>query len=110
VKPEELAQNPFFVLGIAPSTPRMETERAAQKLLAQLAIGAASAQSYASPFGPLPRDEQLVRAALAALRDPEQRALYELWAGDPTSAGDVQRAFAWPDAFRSIGWRARCTE
>jgi len=104
-----LLDNPFFVLGLAPSATRLEVERAGQKLLAQLAIQVASAKTYATPAGPRDRDEEKVRLALAALRDPEQRVRHELWADDALGAvAAVPTLPAWSEAFRSMGWRVRC--
>jgi hypothetical protein len=76
----KLAENPFFVLGLAPDVSRIEIEREAQKLLGMLELGFAAAATYATPLGPRPRTPELVRAAVAALRDPYQRLLAELWA------------------------------
>ena len=104
---DELATNPFLVLALPLTASRSEVERAGQKLLAQLALGVSSVKSYGTPFGPRARDESLVRAALSVLRDPEQRALHELWLCD--IEGDPQRLPGWPSAFRSIGWRSPCT-
>lgn len=70
--------NPFWVLGLPATASRVELERAGQRLLAQLAVGARSARWTETPDGPLERDEALVRDALARLRDPEQRLLAEL--------------------------------
>jgi hypothetical protein len=109
MKQEELADNPFLVLEIAASATRMEVERAGQKLLGQLAIGLASVKSYPSPFGLRERDESKVRMALSILRDPEQRALYELWLGD-AQAQQPPRLPGWPHALLSIGWRGPCTD
>jgi len=106
----ELAGNPFFVLEVATTATRMEVERAGQKLLAQLAIGVTSVQSYRTPFGMEERDESKVRTALSALRDPEQRARYELWAADATGDREVTTLPGWPNALRSIGWRGPCTD
>ena len=102
---DELEKNPFQVLGITPTASRMEVERAGQKLLAQLAIGAASAQAYATPFGPQPRDESLVRQALASLRDPQQRIVAEFWAEVPSGAAPAEPLPRWHEAPASIGWR-----
>lgn len=107
MKREELEQNPFWVLGVPPTASRMEVERAGQKLLLQLGIGAASAQSYDTPLGPRPRDEAAVRAALAALRDPLARALAEPWSEVKAENRPAPPAFA--GALRSIGWRPPCT-
>ena len=75
-----IAENPFFVLGLAPDASRIEVEREAQKLLGMLELGFAAAQTYATPLGPRPRTAEHVRAAVAALRDPYQRLVAELWA------------------------------
>lgn len=106
----DLAENPFFVLGITPSATRMEVERAGQKLLAQLAIGVAAANSYATPFGKRERDESKVRGALAMLRDPEKRTLYELWYSDDAGSEAARAPLpSWPGALGSIAWRGSCT-
>jgi len=106
----ELAENPFFVLEVPTSATRMEVERAGQKLLAQLAIGVVSVQRYETPFGEAERDESLVRSALSALRDPEQRAIFELWAMDSPGEAESHALPAWPRALESIGWRGPCTD
>lgn len=97
--------NPFFVLELAPECARPEVERAAHKLLGLLAIGAASAKTYPTPFGPRPRTEELVRASAAALRDPTQRIVHELWALLGTTPGvstDAPPPPVWPDARRTL--------
>jgi hypothetical protein len=76
----KVAENPFFVLGLAADASRIEIEREAQKLLGMLELGFAGAATYATPVGPRPRTPELVRAAVAALRDPYQRLVAELWA------------------------------
>ena len=75
-----IAENPFYVLGLAPEASRIEIEREAQKLLGMLELGFVDAQSYPTPLGPRPRTPEMVRAAVAALRDPYQRLLAEFWA------------------------------
>jgi hypothetical protein len=75
-----IADNPFFVLGISPDASRIEIEREAQKLLGMLELDFADAKTYATPLGPQPRTAELVRAAVAALRDPYRRLVAELWA------------------------------
>jgi hypothetical protein len=109
--PSELANNPFFVLELSPSASRMEVERAGQKLLAQLTIQVPSAQSYRTPLGTFARDEDKVRRALAALRDPEQRALHELWVSveGEQGEGEANTLPGWSGALYSIGWRGPCT-
>jgi hypothetical protein len=106
-----LADNPFFVLGVSVDSARPEIEREAQKLLGMLELGFAAARSYATPLGPRERTAELVRAAVAALRDPSQRLVAELWARHapaprevapeplPTAAIEThvgaRRAFGW---------------
>jgi len=85
--------------------------RESQKLLGMLELGFAEVQRYATPLGPQPRTAELVRAAVAALRDPYQRLVAELWArhgaarhrraararGRPSRRRDGLR--------RALGWR-----
>lgn len=103
---ESWRRNPFFVLEVAPSATRTELERAAQKLLALLAIGNAAAQRVQTPLGPLDRDADMVRSALAELRDPRSRIVHELWA--TLAADEMESAPAepgWEEATRAIGVR-----
>ena len=106
-----LATNPFFVLGVAPDASRIEIEREAQKLLGMLELGFADAQTYATPLGPFPRTSDGVRAAVAALRDPYQRLVAELWArhAPPVvatgSALPPDDAPSLPGTRRALGWR-----
>ena len=104
------SQNPFRVLGLAPAATRAEVERAAQRLLAELELGLAGAQTYATALGPRPRDAEVVRAAAAELRDPEKRAWHELWAlapvrapSDPAAAASAAQPV--PSALRALGWQ-----
>ena len=108
----KLAENPFFVLGLSPDASRIELEREAGKLLGMLELGFAQAQTYATPLGPRTRTPELVRAAVAALRDPSQRLVAELWArhappapdapADPVQPSDDPPT---PIARRALGWR-----
>ena len=105
-----LATNPFFVLGVAPDASRIEIEREAQKLLGMLELGFAEARSYATPLGPRERTADMVRAAVAALRDPYQRLLAELWARHaPASAAapapPAEPVKPRPGLRRALGWR-----
>ena len=106
-----LAENPFFVLGLSPDASRIEIEREAQKLLGMLELGFADAATYATPLGPQLRTAELVRAAVAQLRDPYQRLLAELWARHAPPAVATAPAPATasdPEAHvsrRSLGWR-----
>jgi hypothetical protein len=103
-----LAENPFFVLGISPDASRIEIEREAQKLLGMLELGFAAAETYATPLGPRPRTPEAVRAAVAALRDPYQRLLAELWARHAPASLDVPSPESTPTSSglrRKLGWR-----
>jgi hypothetical protein len=72
-------ENPFFVLGLPPTASAEETERQGQKLLAMLAAGLAEAGRYDTPLGERARSAEMVRAALAELRDPDRRLAHEFW-------------------------------
>jgi hypothetical protein len=73
----DIAENPLLVLGGDPNATRLDLERKAQKLLAELALDRRSALTYETPLGPRPRTAEAVRAAIAELRDPDRRLLYE---------------------------------
>ncbi len=80
--------HPFAVLVVTPEATRIEVERAGQRLLAQLEIGAASALHYRDGGEERTRTVDLVRAALTILRDPDQRLAAELVAlADPVRPG-----------------------
>ena len=103
-----LVENPFFVLGISPDASRIEIEREAQKLLGMLELGFEAALTYATPLGPRERTPEMVRAAVAALRDPYQRLLAELWARHaPASLDAAPPAPAAPNSGlrKRLGWR-----
>jgi hypothetical protein len=71
--------NPFLVLGLRPPVSPTETERQGEKLLAMLAAGLDEARRYPTPFGERERTPELVRSALAELRDPRRRLRHEWW-------------------------------
>lgn len=102
--------NPFFVLGLPADISRIEIEREAQKLLGMLELGFAEAKTYQTPLGSRPRTPELVRAAVAALRDPYRRLMAELWArhAPPVSATEtVAEAEPEPPRIglrRALGW------
>jgi hypothetical protein len=86
---ERLASNPFYVLELRPDCSRPEVERAGQKLIGMLELELSAAQSYRSPLGRHRRSPELVREAMAELRDPNRRLLHELWATlEPGGLGD----------------------
>ena len=114
-------ENPFLVLGVAPTATRMEIEREAQKLLGMLELGLESAARYETPLGPRPRTAELVRAAVALLRDPAKRLAAELWhsarpepfdsaaarprSGQAESKDGLSGPAPWPSALARAGWR-----
>ena len=105
-----IADNPFFVLGVTAEVSRIEVEREAQKLLGMLELGFAAARTYLTPLGPRERTPELVRAAVATLRDPARRLAAELWAESPppppTASAPAEPSAAWPDALAKLGWRS----
>lgn len=105
--PHPIADNPFYVLDLRPTATAIEVERAGQKLLAMLAVGLDAAKVYLTPLGERPRDEDRVRQALDALRDPRRRALHELWASLPPREIPPERLAdpRWPEALAAFGWR-----
>ncbi len=108
----KLAENPFFVLGVTAEASRIEVEREAQKLLGMLELGFAEARMYATPLGPRERTAEMVRAAVAALRDPYRRLVAELWARHAPPSPERAGAPACeppepasPGLRRALGWR-----
>lgn len=112
---EKIRENPFYVLGLAPSATRAEVEREGQKLLGMLELKLQSAARYATPVGSGERSADKVRRAMAELRDPERRLEHELWArldpGSPAAEAHEERPrrradAPWPRALAQLGWRA----
>jgi hypothetical protein len=106
----EWRNNPFFVLELEADASRLEVERAGQRLLGLLAIGAQGADEYQTPFGPARRDADTVRQALSRLRDPLQRVRCELWANvnlPPLAAPESGESLTapWEIGARALGWR-----
>jgi hypothetical protein len=106
--------NPFFLLGLEPECSRAEVERTGQKLLALLAVNSSAAKKAKTPLGEVERTADLVRAAMAELRDPEKRFGHEAWARLPVDAplpadagGPSKATKAWNGAMSAIGWRIR---
>jgi hypothetical protein len=111
---DRIAGNPLTVLGLGAGASRIEIEREAQKLLGMLELGFAEAETYATPLGPRPRTAELVRAAVAALRDPAQRLAAELWLCAeapapvaPAPSAAVDDPAPWPDALVALDWSPR---
>ncbi len=103
-----LEDNPFFVLGLPPDTSRIEIVREAQKLLGMLELGFVEAKTYRTPLGPRTRTPELVRAAVAALRDPYRRLVAELWARHaPPPRDDVPASTQIADEPQRTGLRRR---
>jgi hypothetical protein len=108
-------RNPFFILELSPRASRAEVERAGQKLIGLLELGSAAAARYETPFGPATRDGDTVRQAVAALRNPVERVIHELWAevSPPCERAEVEDESsrpAWTAAERAIGWSAKWAE
>jgi hypothetical protein len=76
----ERIANPFLVLDVGPSVGIAEIERQGQRLLSELAAGLDGARRYLTPFGVRERTPELVRSAIAGLRDPARRLGHEWWA------------------------------
>lgn len=111
---ERWAGNPFFVLELAVTASRAEVERAGQKWLAMLELGLARAAIYTTPLGVRARTPELVRSAMAELRDPERRAGHEPWCllQEPASVIDPPESTASEgepgfDAMGPLQWSRR---
>ncbi len=113
---KEILENPFLILGASAGASRIELEREAQKLLGMLELGLASAASYATPLGPRPRTPELVRAAIATLRDPARRLAAEIWTRAPGAVHDtapvdgtvsVHDTAGFQDGLAKLGWRGK---
>jgi len=106
-----LVENPLLVLGLGAGASRMEIERQAQLLLGMIELGFADAMTYATPLGPRARTADLVRGAVAALRDPAQRLVAELWlAPSAPVVAEVPAAApveTWREARAALGWAPR---
>ncbi|HTJ43350.1 MAG TPA: hypothetical protein VL463_14695 [Kofleriaceae bacterium] len=106
-----VAENPLLVLGLGAGASRIEIEREAQKLLGMIELGFAEALTYQTPLGPRARTAELVRASVAALRDPAQRLAAELWLTDGVTAASAPKIEApretWADARAILDWGPR---
>ncbi len=114
-----LSGNPFYILALPVSCGRGEVEREGQKWLGMLELGLAGAGAYRSPIGTHERTPELVRWAMAELRDPDRRLGHELWAqleprpaapsaGTPGVSAAAAAASAadaaWPEGMQLLGW------
>lgn len=103
---ELVAENPFYVLDLAVAATRTEVERAGQRWLAQLGVGAQVAKFYQTPLGAFERTPDLVRRALAQLREPGTRLTYEIWHAEFQSATVEPSVHTeYREAPHVIGWR-----
>lgn len=110
---ERIEQNPFYVLDLPTTASRAEVERQGQKWLGMLEMNMKQAASYATPLGRFTRTADLVRQAMAELRDPSRRLAHEVWAALPAEVipeaprkAPVQGAPApWAEALEALGWR-----
>jgi len=71
--------NPFLVLDLPADASTEAVERKGELLLSMLSLGVAEATNYQTPFGPRERTAEMVREALAELRDPNRRLIHEWW-------------------------------
>lgn len=114
---DRIRQNPFYVLDLRPSASMAEIERQGQKLLGMVELGISSAKRYSTPAGEESRDADLIRRAVAELRDPQRRLAHELWAALPpkpvkpfrseakaTSDAGPKADAPWPEAFEALGF------
>ena len=102
--------NPFFVLEVSTEASRLEIERAGQRLLALLAVGATNVDHYDTPLGPATRNADSVREALRLLRDPNERIVNELMADiAPSACHRVCENFAylWTASEHALGWSGK---
>lgn len=115
---ERFLENPFYVLGVRPDCSRAEMEREGQKLLGMLEVGLPTAKKYKTPLGEAERSPEMVRQAMAELRDPQKRLIHELWAQLPAEpiklpetlggpGGGVPGPGPWPDAPSALGFGAK---
>ncbi len=86
----KIAENPFYVLGLPSTCTRQEVEREGQKWLSMLALSLKEAAFYVTPLGEQQRTPELVRQAMADLRDPQKRLVHELLATLPAQVIEVE--------------------
>jgi len=72
--------NPFLVLSLGPDATIDQVERQGQKLLLMLSAGIPESAWYDTPLGRRDLTEEMVREAIAELRDPDRRLVHEWWA------------------------------
>ena len=72
--------NPFLVLSLLPDADIDQVERQGQKILMLLSAGISESSTYDTPLGPRILTEEMVREAIAELRDPDRRLVHEWWA------------------------------
>ena len=107
---ERIAENPFYVLGVAVTASRTDIEREGNKLLSMLQLDLKESKSYRSPVGDHVRTAEAVRAAMAELRDPKRRLVHELLASLPVSvavpsaAGAKKNELKWARAPMVFGY------
>ena len=106
---ERIAENPFYVLGVATTATRTDLEREGNKLLSMLQLDLKESKTYRSPVGEHPRTAEAVRAAMAELRDPKRRLVHELLASLPVTVAVPKPATAadevkWPRAPLVFGY------
>ncbi len=106
------ADNPFHVLGLPSTCTRAEVEREGQRLLGMMELGLAQGAGYETPVGARLRSAELVRWAMAELRDPAKRLQHEGWAQAPVEgaarvdapSSEAKGPAPWSGARASTGW------
>lgn len=106
---QRIAENPFYVLGVATTATRTDLEREGNKLLSMLQLDLKESKTYRSPVGEHPRTAEAVRSAMAELRDPKKRLVHELLAALPVSVTVPQvkpsgDGVKWPEAPMVFGY------
>ncbi len=81
--------NPFWVLDLPPDTPADRVERQGEMLLSMLALGVVDASRYQTPLGSRERTAEIVREAMAELRDPNRRLAHEWWVREEGGSANV---------------------
>jgi hypothetical protein len=114
---KSIVENPYFVLALPWDAPRTAIEREAQKWLGMLELSFVEATHYATPLGPQIRTADLVRTAVAQLRDPASKVMAQMWAAHSgeMSTATTAAAPALPSETTTstlavdLGWQSRST-
>ena len=100
----------WYVPAVVPVPVILAVRTGVAATLGVVELDFADAKTFKTPLGPRERTAEAVRAAVAALRDPYQRLLAELWARNAPPVYELAPA---PENIvdaptglrRSLGWR-----